>query len=323
MSKVIGIDVSKETLDVAILSEGGEIEQLNVKNSLAGFKVINKKAGQGSHIIMEATGSYYYKLAFYLYSNGCRVSVENPLKVKRFGQMEFMRAKTDKKDAIMIARYGKMVKPDLWKPAPDVILKVKQKHAAIELLEKHTTALKNQLEAFKQLTLKDKSTVQCINSTLRSIEKRIAKLEAEMNQLIKENYHQTYKLLLSIPGIGKKTAIALITITHNFTKFSNYKQLISYVGLSPRIYQSGTSVKGKGKICKMGMGRIRKLLYMCSWTAKRCNHQCIEFYERLKQKGKPERVMKIAIANKLLRQAFSIVKNETFYEKDFKNNFGF
>ncbi|MEZ4880590.1 MAG: transposase [Chitinophagales bacterium] len=100
-------------------------------------------------------------------------------------------------------------------------------------------------------------------------------------------------------------------------KFDNYRQLIAYVGLSPRKYESGTSVRGRGHICKMGQSQIRKLLYMCSWSAKKLNKACIAMYERLIAKGKAERVVKIAIANKLLKQAFAIAKNKEVYNENF------
>ncbi|TMZ55993.1 IS110 family transposase, partial [Klebsiella pneumoniae] len=97
----------------------------------------------------------------------------------------------------------------------------------------------------------------------------------------------------------------------------HYKKLIAYVGFSPRIYQSGTSIKGKGHICKMGKSQIRKLLYMCSWTAKRYNKACKVMYDRLRQRGKPERVIKIAIANKLLKTCFAIAKSKGKYQENY------
>ena len=124
--------------------------------------------------------------------------------------------------------------------------------------------------------------------------------------------------LQTIPGIGPKSSAIIIAITGNFEKFSNYKQLIAYVGLNPRIFESGTSVKGKGHICKMGTSRLRKLLYLCSWSAKKHNVFCKEMYERLKAKSKPERVIKVAIACKLLRQAFAVGKNQTNFNINYQ-----
>ena len=90
----------------------------------------------------------------------------------------------------------------------------------------------------------------------------------------------------------------------------NVKKFLSYIGMSPRTYESGTSVKGKGHITKVGNGRLRSLLYMCSWTAKRTNPQCVAVYEKMHTKGKPEKVIKVAIAHKLLRQVFGVIKHQ-------------
>lgn len=142
-------------------------------------------------------------------------------------------------------------------------------------------------------------------------------LESEIERLALEEFEQTIECLTSIPGIGIKTAIMLIVITDNFKKFEHHKQLIAFVGFSPRIYESGSSVRGRSSICKMGKSQIRKLLYLCSWSAKRWNKKCKEMYERLITKGKAERVAKIALANKLLKQAFAIGKNKEKYREDF------
>ena len=113
--------------------------------------------------------------------------------------------------------------------------------------------------------------------------------------------------------------MALIVLSGGFTKFENAKQLCSYIGLSPRIFESGTSVRGKSRICKMGMSRIRAMLYVCAWSAKKCNKACKEFYNRLIEKGKPKKVALIAVANKLLKQAFAIAKSDNYYSENSLN----
>src|SRR5690606_4528270 len=90
----------------------------------------------------------------------------------------------------------------------------------------------------------------------------------------------------------------------------------SYIGLSPRIYESGTSVKGRSRICKMGMSRIRAMLYVCAWSAKKINKACKELFERLVEKGKAKKLALIAVANKLLKQAFAIANKNIFYTEN-------
>ncbi|MGD8747796.1 MAG: transposase [Balneolaceae bacterium] len=107
----------------------------------------------------------------------------------------------------------------------------------------------------------------------------------------------------------------MLTITDGFRRFDNPRKLASYVGLCPRIWESGSSVKGRGSISKIGCPQMRKLLYMCSWAAKTCNPGCRQMYNRLKKKGKPEKVIKVAIAHKLLRQAFVVGRKCEFFNE--------
>lgn len=137
-----------------------------------------------------------------------------------------------------------------------------------------------------------------------------------MEAIIKEHHKLMFEQVQSIPGIGKKTSLLLVVISGGFTKFENAKQLSSYVGLSPRIFESGTSVKGRVRICKMGMSRIRAMLYVCSWSAIRCNKACKELYDRLVAKGKSKRLSLIAVANKLLKQAFAIATKGEYYQEN-------
>jgi len=131
--------------------------------------------------------------------------------------------------------------------------------------------------------------------------------------LIKQHHQELFEQVTSIPGLGRKSALLLVVITGGFTRFAHYKQLVSYLGLSPRIYESGTSIKGRARICKMGMSRVRAVLYVCSWSAIKANKACRELYERLLAKGKAKRLALIAVVNKLLRQAFAVATKKEFY----------
>ncbi|MEZ4916337.1 MAG: IS110 family transposase [Chitinophagales bacterium] len=319
MCKVIGIDISKQTFDVAFKKEERWIH-LICKNEKKGFKELLKHLTKGSHIVMEASGPYYLQLATYLYTQSIKVSVVNPLVIRRYSQMKLLRAKTDKKDAQTIAQYGMDQKPKLWQPQDEAVIEIRQIHSVLEMIEKQKRQTKNQLEAFKSSGIICKEVQKELKQQISTLERREVRLEKRMNELAKQEYADTLTRLESIPGIGKKTAIMLTVITNNFKNFDTHKQLIAYVGFSPRKYESGTSVRGRGHICKMGKAQIRKLLYLCSWSAKKCNKNCIEMYNRLKEKGKPERVIKIALANKLLKQAFAIGKYQRIYNENFQLN---
>lgn len=323
MCKVIGIDISKASFDVAYQKNENQFVHFKFSNNPKGFNKFIKAISKADHCVMEATGPYYLFLAQYLFEKEIKVSVVNPLQVKHFVRMRMIKAKTDKKDAEMIALYGQSEHPDLWEPDEQPIMQIHQLNAAIEGLKKQTTMLKNRLEAFSQIHDCDTEVMRELRSLLRVMESKTVKLEKRLLEITKQHYEQTFRLVTDIPAVGPKTAIMLIAITNNFQKFNNAKKLSSYVGLSPRIYQSGTSVKGKGHITKMGNSQMRKLLYLCSWSAKRCNSQCKAMYERMSEKGKPERVIKIAIANKLLRQAFAVGKNLNNYQENYQKTFAF
>lgn len=299
VKKIIGIDVSKLTLDVY----DGE-KSYQFKNTIKGFKQLLKKTE--GHYVMEATGSYHVKLASYLFDGNCLISVVNPLVIKRFSQMRLIRAKTDRKDAVMIYEYGQFDELKLWVAPKDYIVEVKQLFTAVDLMLKNRSGYTNQLEAFSHMKIQNKKVISAIKKQVLTLDKLIENLEKEAEKLITDNAKLLYEKLRTIPSIGRKSAIMLIAITNEFKNFENSKQLSSYIGISPRIYQSGTSVNGKGGICKMGMSQMRKILFMGSLTAIRHNLACKKMFDRLVEKGKPKKVALVAVMNKLIKQAFAV-----------------
>jgi transposase len=311
---VVGIDISKDSFDVALPVRDKEAYQhLKFNNTAAGFKKLCPHLPAASHCVMEASGVYYLPLAVYLHQQGMQVSVVNPLTIRRFSQMRLMRAKTDKKDAAIIADYGKLEKPALWQPRAEHMLQMQQLQALQDNLSKQLTRLKNQQKTFKSSGVENKFAHQLLVLEINHVKKQIALLQQELVRLTQAFHQDLFKRLQTIKGIGKKAAMTLILITDGFSRFDNSKQLCAYVGLSPRVFESGTSVKGKAKICKMGMSRMRKLLYLCAMRARTCNKTCKEMFERLKERGKNGKLALIAIANKLLRQAFAIGKSQMSY----------
>lgn len=318
MGKIIGIDISKQVFDVSFL-ERNLWKHKVLSNKLLGFEKLITFIEKEDIVVMEASGTYYLPLAEYLYSQGINVVIENPLSIKRYAQSRLKRAKTDKADSKVIAEYGKknLDELSLWNPESKTCIRIRQMHTRIQMIQKQTSQTYNQLEAFRSSGFLDEKLEIEMNNSIEQLRLGKEMLESEIERLALEEFEQTIECLTSIPGIGIKTAIMLIVITDNFKKFEHHKQLIAFVGFSPRIYESGSSVRGRSSICKMGKSQIRKLLYLCSWSAKRWNKKCKEMYERLITKGKAERVAKIALANKLLKQAFAIGKNKEKYREDF------
>lgn len=176
--------------------------------------------------------------------------------------------------------------------------------------------LVNQQEAFTQGLGYDSLAEKLITEQLDQLSAAIRQINHRLDGLANEHYENTFKQLQTIPGIGPRTAVMLLCITDGFNKFDTARKLASYVGICPRVWQSGSSVNGRGSICKLGCAHLRKLLYMCSWTAKKCNPACAAMYDRMKDKGKPEKVIKVAIAHKLLRQAFAVGKKKQRFNEE-------
>jgi transposase len=300
----IGIDISKEWVD-CLCSRRQQNRRFT--NNHSGWKTLKDWIiDEEPHVIMEASGPYYLGLASYLYEQGLTVSVVNPLVIRRYGQMKLTRTKTDAKDAGLIAQYGIDQQPDPWVPPSKARQSLKKLMSMREGLLRQKSILSGQAEAFNQ-NREIEPMVNALNGKMqKEIENNIIRIDRRMETLAEKHYQQVMEALLTIPGIGKKTAIELVTVTDGFGRFDSARALASYVGICPRIWESGSSVKGRGSISKLGCPQLRKLLYMCSWSAKRSNPACRKMYNRLKKRGKPEKVIKVAIAHKLLRQAFAV-----------------
>lgn len=316
--KLVGIDVSKDSLAICHLAEE-KMQHLEMQNNRTGFKQLVKQCGTESLYVMEATGIYYLQLAYYLYEQGALVIVVNPVVIKRYIQMHLGKGKSDKKDAQWIRRYGEQNQTTHWQPEESVIVECRQLEQVIEQLIKQKTMVINSLEALEQQPVISQLAVKSLKQTLNTLEKQIKQLEERLLDNLEKAFAQEIKLLSSIPGIGKKTAGMLLLFAGGFRNVNNYRQLIAKAGLSPREYTSGSSIRGKVRITKMGGSLIRSKLYVCSFSAKKSNAACKALYERLVAKGKNGKLALIAVCNKLLKQAFAIVKSGIPYRPDFAN----
>ena len=284
---------------------------------MKGFKGLLKFLQKDSLVVMEATGYYHYRLAQYLYEKGITVSVVNPLSVKRFIQMKLSKVKTDKSDAKAICEYAQATKAPLYTARNAVQAECLQLLSLQDLYLKQRTAVKNKIHGEKALGTPSKTVTRSLNRTLKQLEKELAQIEAKLESLVRDNQEEQLEQLTSIPGMGKKTAMLLIVLTDGFTNFESARQLCCFTGLTPTIRQSGTSVRGRSRISKVGNRKLRNLLFMCSFTACKTNKACREIYERIVAKGKSKKLALIAVCNKLLKQAFAIAKSGTFYQENY------
>ncbi|WNJ20059.1 IS110 family transposase [Pontibacter sp. G13] len=317
MEAFCGIDVSKSSFHADY--SGNELGTREFKNKPSDFRKLVKWAPEGVKFVMESTGPYHNRLATFLFEAGYEVFVVNPLIIKRFSEAILSRAKTDSRDARIIVEYAESRNFKLlpWKPRSRASTRMQQILRAMHSYEKQLTMNKNRKGANQDFGTEDPMVARSLKSIIGHLKREIKKLEKELERIANEEFGTEMELLQSIKGIGPKTASLLVHATDGFTRFENVKQLVAYAGLSPTISQSGTSLNRRGKICKKGNGALRRNLYMGAFSAIKYNKPCNQLFERLMEQGKHYQKARVAVACKLLRQAFGVVTRGEKFNPDF------
>ncbi|HEZ7371100.1 TPA: IS110-like element ISNgo3 family transposase [Neisseria meningitidis] len=310
---IIGLDISKDTIDATLHKTNGSIHYIKFKNNDDGLKQfrlwIKGNRIRKAYIGMEATGIYYEKAADML-SSYYTVYVINPLKIKDYGKSRFNRTKTDKADSNLIADYIKRHQDTL---IPYQIPKNKALQKLINLknqLQQHQKQIKNRLHSTEEDFIRNihQDLIDTIQDKMEQVKIAISE------QIKKQTDNNHYRNLQTIPSIGKDTASVLYAqLTEKHFKTAN--QFVSYAGLSPAIIQSGTSVRGRGRLSRYGNRRLKSTLYMPALCAYRFN-AFPKLINNLKKAGKPKMVIIVAIMRKLAKLAYYIVKNGQPYDAE-------
>ncbi|WP_118836891.1 IS110-like element ISNgo3 family transposase [Neisseria meningitidis] len=310
---IIGLDISKDTIDATLHKTNGSIHYIKFKNNDDGLKQfrlwIKGNRIRKAYIGMEATGIYYEKAADML-SSYYTVYVINPLKIKDYGKSRFNRTKTDKADSNLIADYIKRHQDTL---IPYQIPKNKALQKLINLknqLQQQQKQIKNRLHSTEEDFIRNihQDLIDTIQDKMEQVKIAISE------QIKKQTDYNHYRNLQTIPSIGKDTASVLYAqLTEKHFKTAN--QFVSYAGLSPAIIQSGTSVRGRGRLSRYGNRRLKSTLYMPALCAYRFN-AFPKLINNLKKAGKPKMVIIVAIMRKLAKLAYYIVKTGQSYDAE-------
>lgn len=317
MKTYVGIDVSKDSLSVAIPSTKSTWQVGSYANNPAGIRSLLKQLSADTHCVLEATGSYSVLATYMLCQARVAISVINPKQSHHFAKMHLLVTKTDPRDAVLLAEYGRVLQPAVYQLQPESLMLLRQKQALLRQYQKQRVMLKNLQEAFSPLPYKDQAAEQSLLTMISHFESAINQLKGEMIQVCKEDFTQQHQRLTSIKGISDTIATALIEATNGFQDFTSAKALAKYIGIAPVTYQSGKTNHSHG-INRTGDPHLRALLYVATWSAIRHNKPCRECYQRLKAAGKASKVALIAVANKLLRQAFAVVKFDENFDPDYQ-----
>lgn len=317
----LGIDVSKATLDVALL--------LEVEAPKARHKVFpNTPEGHGHilqwlqeqgagevHACLEATGTYAEAVALALDEVGHKVSLVNPALVRAFGQSLLKRTKTDKADAILIARFCARNTPGAWTPPTPELRQLQALVRRVEALEEMKQMEMNRLDSGVVCEMVRASLQDHINY----LEQHIEEARRQIQDHIKAHpqLKEQSKLLCSIPGIGQVTAAVLLAEVGDITHFSSARQVAAFAGLVPRVRESGTSVRSKPRLSKVGSSRLRKSLYFPAMTALRWNPPIKALGLRLSAQGKSKMLIIGAAMRKLLHLAYGVLKSGRPFDEHF------
>ena len=314
---VLGIDIAKQKFDAALLFDG-KTKHKSCKNSVEGFETLiiwlEKQGIQKVHACLEATGNYGEDLAIYLHEAGHTVSIVNPARIKGFAQSELIRTKTDKIDAGIIARFCLAMKPEPWiPPAPEI-------RFLRALVRRLDSLIDMRSQEKNRISTAHESVMHLIKEHIAYLDKEIEKIRQQIADLIDQNpdLKQKKDLLDSIPGLGKATIPHLLSELNDLEKFRHVREVVAFIGLAPKETLSGSSIKGKPRLCKIGHVRLRKALYMPALVSIQCNPMMIAFYKRLKEKGKNGKVIVCAIMRKLVHVIFGVLKSGKKYDPNYK-----
>ena len=324
MQSILGIDVSKKTLDVVLLKDLSRQHKI-FNNDTIGYQQLQRWLlscqADCVHACLEATGQYGDGVAEYLYAEHHQVSVVNPARIKRYGESKLHRNKTDKADAFLIAEFCLKEQPSLWHPLSAEIKHLRALVRHLHDLQTNLNQETNRLSAGEQ----DPWVLDDLHFHIDYLHARIKATLKAMQQFISQTpkLKAQQDLLISIPGIAELTAAKLLAEIGDISVFENAPQLAAYAGLNPRGFRSGSSVHKKSIISKQGRPILRQILYMPAVSAKRYNPVICTFCARLKERDLPNMAIISAAMRKLLHQVYGVLKNQIPFDPSYGDQFNF
>lgn len=320
----IGIDISKDTLDVAVQEKPEEspIDEFVAENSVDGiqkmFKRV-KKQKAAAWYCFEHTGHYGYLLCHQLSALEQKYSVIPGIELSR--SLGLVRGKTDPVDAGRIANYActHQHKLEEFKLQSEQLRKIKEMLTYRNQKSRVLRQYKNSLKAHKITgkTLENDFIINDIESSIENLKKDISQIESNILRLIKddESLATNFTKLKKVIGIGPVIAAYLIVYTSNFTSFDKPRKFNCYAGIAPFEYSSGTSIRGKTRTSKYRNKVIKSLLYNGANAAANYDPELKAYYKRKKDEGKPRQLIMNNIACKLVYRAFAVVKRDEPFVK--------
>jgi transposase len=329
--QAVGIDVSKDTL-VVCFSQMDDRQQIYCKatkrfaNNKGGWSALDRwmkalcTAQVPFWVVMEATGVYYEKLAYYLKIQQYEISVVLPNKSKSYFQSLNIKTKTDGVEARALAQMGLERKMKPWAGCSEIMLTIKHLCREREALQEHVTAASNQLHAHEHEYHPDSRTIQRANQHIKLLKKQIAEIDRQLENILQQDPELKAKVdnVCSIKGVGLLTALIVISETNGFELIENKAQLVSYAGYDVVERQSGSSIRGKTRISKKGNAHIRRALHYPALSAVRYEGQLGDLYKRVTLRNpKVKMIGLVAVQRKLLVLIYTLFKKNQPYDPNY------
>jgi transposase len=310
-----GIEVSAKTL---VVDRAGKPPQ-EFPNTAVGHRMLLaclRRSTLPLRVCMEATGLYGLDLALHLSAAGIPLQVANPRAVRNFARAMMQRSKTDKLDAVVLREYAARMPFEPWRPPTAQALKLMAVAHRLQALTHMLVAEKNRLHAAGLSQALPELIRRDLRRSLQNLERAIRRLTQEALQFIGEDPQlaRRLELLVSIPGIGVTSALALLAELVRFGPDSDVRQWVAYAGLDPRLHLSGSSVAKKPAVSKTGNAHLRRALYMPALVASQHEPHLRAFYQHLLARGKTKLQALVAVMRKLLHAIFGMFKHNATYD---------
>jgi transposase len=322
----LGVDVGKDNLVIAreispVQGKNGQQKRcyamLSIRNDMASIEAWISTLPTDAHIIFEATGKYSHRLGYALHLSSVVYSIITSSQSHNFAKLHQVVNQNDEKDAQLLCLYGSSIQPASTLISDDHLHDLRQKRNHLTAMMKQKQMIDNQIHAASYDPRANKQVVESLSTVQAIFEVEINTFKSAIYSLGEAHFEALFQKLTTIVGIGPASASALIIATNGFANFTTVQQVVKYLGLVPSNKESGSSVKIRGRIIKTGVPHVRAILYNAAKSAKRFNNACKDIYTRLRTKGKPHKVAMVAVINKLIKQAFAIVKNDTVFDNNF------
>lgn len=329
----IGIDVSKLWFDVSMIILIGQERQgvftQRFDNNVSGFKKLTQwfklhkvPMDDNTLVVIENTGIYHRMIWEYCSTKSLPICIVNAAQIK--WSLGITRGKDDVTDSQRLCNYCYRHADELKASAllDPVILQLKDLMTSRTRLLAQINSTKSYLKELKHFNNKEVQTMmeQVHKSALSGMKKSLMLIEEQIKKVVGQNaaIKKNYDLLLTVPGVGRITAIYVICCTANFASRISGKQLACYAGVVPFENKSGSSIKGKNKVHKMANKELKRLLFMGARSIVQHNPEFRQYYERKEQEGKHHLAILNAVKNKIVLRLVAVVNNQRKYVDNYK-----